>query len=145
PFEGFGINTSVGGTPSGVIGGAHVGYNLQINQWVVGLEGTVDGTSLSNNTTASLPLFGGAFAVNGNTRSNIQGSIRGRAGIAWDRALIYATGGVAFSGFNSNYSIFGTDVFGNTFAGTNSFSNTRVGWTVGGGIDYAVTNNWSVF
>jgi len=46
---------------------------------------------------------------------------------------------------NANYSIYGTDAFGNTFAGSNSFSNTRVGWTVGGGIQYAVTNNWWVF
>jgi outer membrane immunogenic protein len=127
-----------------VIGGANVGYNLQINQWVVGLEGSVDGTSLSTSTNASLPILGGLFNVNANTSANIEGSIRGRVGIAWDRALIYATGGVAFGGFNTNYSIYGTDVFGNTFAGQNSFSNTRVGWTVGGGIQYAVTNNWSV-
>ncbi|MGH6852095.1 MAG: porin family protein, partial [Methylocella sp.] len=40
PFfdDGIFINSSVGGTPSGVIGGAHVGYNYQINQWVLGLE-----------------------------------------------------------------------------------------------------------
>jgi hypothetical protein len=36
-----------------VIGGAHIGYNLQINQWVVGLEGTVDGTSLSGSISRS--------------------------------------------------------------------------------------------
>jgi outer membrane immunogenic protein len=144
PFSGLGIATSIAGTPNGVIGGANVGYNLQINQWVVGLEGSVDGTSLSTSTNASLPILGSLFNVNANTSANIQGSIRGRVGIAWDRALIYATGGVAFGGFNTNYSIYGTDVNGNTFAGSNSFSNTRVGWTVGGGIQYAVTNNWSV-
>jgi outer membrane immunogenic protein len=31
-----------------VIGGANIGYNYQINQWVIGVEGSVDGTSLSN-------------------------------------------------------------------------------------------------
>jgi outer membrane immunogenic protein len=67
PFSGLGIATSIGGTPNGVIGGANVGYNLQINQWVVGLEGSVDGTSLSTSTNASLPILGGLFNVNANT------------------------------------------------------------------------------
>ena len=35
----------------GVIGGAHVGYNLQLNDWVVGLEGSVDGTTVQKTTT----------------------------------------------------------------------------------------------
>ena len=43
-----------------MIGGAHVGYQYQINQWVLGLEGSIDGTSLSNTAVAGFP---GAFAA----------------------------------------------------------------------------------
>jgi outer membrane immunogenic protein len=126
-----------------VIGGAHVGYNLQINQWVVGLEGTVDGTSLSQNVVA--PFSGNILAgsITGEASSDIQGSIRGRVGVAFDRALIYATGGVAFGGFNANFTN-GTALTFLPVASTSSLSSTRVGWTVGGGIEYAITNNWSV-
>jgi outer membrane immunogenic protein len=128
--------------PQGVIGGAHVGYNLQINQWVVGLEGSVDGTSV--NRTVFAGAFCPLFCGNVTTKAEIQGSIRGRAGIAFDRVLIYATGGAAFAGiknfYNTNITIPalpGGPLFG-------SVSKTRTGWTVGGGIEYAVTNNWSV-
>jgi len=131
--------------PQGVIGGAHVGYNYQINQWVFGLEGSVDGTSLNRSRVS--PIFdnntGASDIVGSNVRSDIQGSIRGRLGVAWDRALLYATGGVAFGGFNTSYADpngFLTGVPG----ATDSFSQTRVGWTAGGGIEYAITNNWSV-
>ena len=130
------VDTSVGGTPNGVIGGGHVGYNLQINQWVIGLEGSVDGTSLSNTAVAAFP---DDSTLTAHTTADIQGSIRGRLGIAWDRALIFATGGVAFGGFNTDVS-FSDPPF---FASANR-SNTRVGWTVGGGIEYAITNNWAI-
>jgi outer membrane immunogenic protein len=136
--DGTFISTSAGGTPNGVIGGANVGFNYQINQWVFGLEGTVDGTSLSNTAVAAFP---DGSSVSAQTTADIQGSIRGRLGIAWDRALIYATGGVAFGGFTSNISL--SDPTDGIFT-NGSISNTRVGWTVGGGIQYAVTNNWSV-
>jgi outer membrane immunogenic protein len=136
--DGTVIATSAGGTPNGVIGGANVGFNYQINQWVLGLEGTVDGTSLSNTAVAAFP-DGSTLAAH--TTADIQGSIRGRLGIAWDRALIYATGGVAFGGFNTNVVL--SDPHDGIFV-NGSRSNTRVGWTVGGGIQYAVTNNWSV-
>jgi len=96
------ISTTLGGNPSGVIVAAHVGYNYQINQWVFGLEGSVDGTSLSNTRRGVLP---DGTTITAQSRADIQGSIRGRLGIAWDRALIYATGGVAFGGFNTNVSI----------------------------------------
>ena len=138
------IDTSVGGTPNGVIGGGHVGYNLQINQWVLGLEGTVDGTSLSNTSVVAFPVAFGGSTLTAHTTADIQGSIRGRLGVAWDRALIYATGGVAFGGFNTNVSLSGVDVAGVPFFVSASRSNTRVGWTVGGGIEYAITNNWSI-
>ncbi|MGH6795577.1 MAG: outer membrane protein, partial [Methylocella sp.] len=144
PFFGTGIflNTSVGGTPSGVIGGGHVGYNYQINQWVLGLEGTVDGTSLSNTARA---VFPDGAVLSAHSTADIQGSIRGRLGVAWDRALIYATGGVAFGGFNTNVSLNGTGLAGVPFFANGSVSSTRTGYTVGGGINYAVTNNWWIF
>jgi outer membrane immunogenic protein len=125
------------GHPQGVIGGAHVGYDLQINQWVVGLEGSVDGTSLSSSA------FDPGSGLTVGTRSDVQGSIRARAGIAFDRVLLYATGGAAFAGITNNYT--DTTGFVTGVAGTSEgISKTRAGWTVGGGLEYAVTNNWLI-
>ena len=151
PFSGLAFNTALGGSPNGVIGGAHVGYDLQINQFVFGLEGTVDGTGLRNTAVGTFPAFFGGSTLEATTKADVEGSIRARAGLAWDRALIYATGGVAFGGFNTNYAFAGNTSGihaidgGHSFYASNSYSNTRVGWTVGGGIDYAITNYWSVF
>jgi outer membrane immunogenic protein len=84
-------------------------------------------------------------------KADVQGSIRGKLGIAWDRVMIYGTGGVAFGGFNTNFSL--ASAGGVTAAGivvppflaNGSFSTTRTGWTAGGGLQYAITNNWRVF
>ena len=127
--------------PKGVIGGAHLGYNLQIAQWVAGLEGTVDGTSVTGRTSAPVVALGSG--VTGSTRSIVQGSIRARLGVAFDRVLIYGTGGAAFAGIKNNYTDTGgnaTDIIGIT----EGISKTRSGWTVGGGLEYAVPNNWSI-
>ena len=147
---------------SGVIGGAHVGYNLQLSRFVIGLEGDVDGSSQHNAFNSVVPFgtslaYGGLLgapifgAFNINENHNIEGSIRGRVGYAWDRVLLYATGGGAFGGFNGNVSgNFPGGVFGPNatafpaFGGAASISTTRVGWTAGGGIEYAVTDNWSI-
>ncbi len=119
----------------GVIGGAHLGYNLQYNQWVVGLEGSVDGTSLNKQQLVGgfPPFFQGLLQ----TRMDVQGSIRGRVGIALDRVLLYATGGVAFTNLKNSYNTL-------PLGGLDSITSTRTGWTVGGGLAYAVTNNWSI-
>jgi outer membrane immunogenic protein len=140
---GTALATNIGGTPSGVIGGAHVGYQVQINQWVLGIEGDVNGTSLTSNGGAA---FGDGTILTANSTADIQGSIRGKLGIAWDRFLIYGTGGVAFGGFNTNLNVANSGaVTGVPFFASANISNTRVGWTAGGGIQYAVTNNWWVF
>jgi len=121
---GFPISGSASG--SGVLGGAHIGYNFEpsLGGLVLGLEGDVNGSSYRGSST----LFG----ITGTGKSPIDGSIRGRAGFAVDRALFYATGGAAFASFNYSNS------------NGDSSSNTRVGYTVGGGIEYALTNDWSV-
>jgi outer membrane immunogenic protein len=122
PF-GFGTNF----TPNGVVGGGHIGYNLQLNQFVAGLEGDIEGTGISRNFSPGGVIY--------NTNIPVQGSIRGRLGVAFDRALLYVTGGAEFAGFDTSYS--GAGAF-------DQGSHTQTGWTIGGGIEYAVTGNWSV-
>ena len=103
--DNFGDFVSFSTNNSGVIGGAHVGYNLQLSQFVVGLEGDVDGSSLKK-TVYGDPFIDSFISVPTTISGNlgVQGSIRGRVGYAWDRVLLYATGGVAFGGFNGNVS-----------------------------------------
>ena len=122
--------------PKGVIGGFHVGYNLQYNQWLLGAEGTVDGTSLRGTTGLFTPLF----AASVSSREIVQGSIRLRAGYVWNRLLIYATGGAAFSGIHNGYDAVSAIDFGLD----QTIDRTRAGWTVGGGLEYAITPLWSV-
>jgi opacity protein-like surface antigen len=140
--------SALGGIAQGVIGGGHAGYNLQISQWVIGLEGSVDGATVTRNVISGFPdptdpTGTRAASVTSSVRSTVQGSIRGRAGFAWDRLLIYGTGGVAFGGFTSNLQLSGIDVIGPFFA-SGSRSSTRVGWTAGGGVQYTINNNWSI-
>lgn len=124
-----------GADVNGVIGGAHIGYNLQFNQFLIGLEGSVDGSSLKQNIFILAPTAVGVVPVTIDARANIQGSVRGRVGYTWDRVLIYGTGGLALAGVQANVA---------TPFGFESFRRTAVGWTVGGGLEYAITNNWSV-
>jgi outer membrane immunogenic protein len=127
---------SNGASPDGVIGGAHVGYLWSTqglpgisafgSGGVIGVEGDVDGSNYKS-----------SYLLNGITASDrqaIQGSIRGRFGVAVDRVLFYATGGAAFGGLQNNYY---------SALGNETFNHTRVGWTAGGGVEYAFTNNWS--
>jgi outer membrane immunogenic protein len=136
---------SNGRSPSGAVGGAHVGYQYQINQFVLGLEGSVDGTSLQSSATVPFPntLRGGVLTAN--TNLDVVGTIRGKIGYAWDRVLIYGTGGVAFGGFSSELTFISVTGPGTAYPVPANVGGTRVGWTTGGGLQYAVTNNWWVF
>jgi outer membrane immunogenic protein len=71
-FLPFTVNTSGG------MGGFHAGYNYQVNQWVFGLEGSVDWTKLDKTFNFGVcPLF----CATATTKADTQGSIRGRVGI----------------------------------------------------------------
>jgi outer membrane immunogenic protein len=120
---GFGTNF----TPNGVVGGAHLGYDWQMNQAVVGIEGDIEGTGIDRSFSP-----GGALYT---TSIPVQGSIRGRLGIAFDQVLLYATGGVEFAGIDNSVSGIGI---------VDQSSQTRTGWTAGAGIEYAVTPNWYI-
>jgi outer membrane immunogenic protein len=114
----------------GVIGGVHLGYNWQLNQFVLGLEGRADGTSINKFTQPVASL-----AYNVSTSSPIQGSLVGRVGYAFDRTLFYVIGGGGYGWIHNKYTILNSE---------GDFSTTRSFWTVGGGIEYAISDNWLV-
>ncbi|HLH11704.1 MAG TPA: outer membrane protein [Methylovirgula sp.] len=118
----------------GVVGGGHAGFNYQVAQFVFGVEGDIEGTSYRGTGVEAVLAPG---LITNTTRIDIEGSVRGRIGWAWDRVLFYGTGGVAFADFKNGFNaptapFFDTATFG------------RVGWTAGGGVEYAIDPNWSV-
>src|SRR3954451_4148720 len=94
------------GRRSGVIGGGQIGYNWQINQFVLGVEADAVGTGLNGTSgTASRTIGAPIFAVPVTQTVTVDfghidwmASFRGRAGFAFDRALYYVTGGAAVAG-----------------------------------------------
>jgi outer membrane immunogenic protein len=118
--------TSVQPDTNGGAFGGQVGFNYQWQQIVVGAE--FDGDWL--NLKASAPCFTPAFTCN--TELNSQFSARGRVGVAFDRFLVYGTGGVAWTTYKGS-----TVLAGVTFPD----SSTRTGWIAGGGVEYAFWNN----
>jgi outer membrane immunogenic protein len=123
---------TVPNTPQGYLLGGHVGYNSQYGHTVVGIE-----VDLEYNSTDSTYTIGAPFVnTTGNEKLMWQGSFRSRLGWAFDRALLYGTSGVAFGGFRDRF-----DTVSATFHET--VDSTRIGWTLGGGLEYAVTNQLS--
>lgn len=109
--------------PSSFMGGAHAGFNYQMGSVVLGVEGDIEALNARGER-------GGLFRV----QQDWQGSVRGRIGYALDRFMIYGAAGVAFSRFEYGYF--------NPVAGLGeSGSFSRTGWTVGGGINFAWTDN----
>jgi outer membrane immunogenic protein len=118
----------------GFIGGAHAGYNVQFDSFVIGLEGDIDFAGIDGDRDFS--ALGGDITGNLSLDSNWQASIRARAGFAFDRTLIYATGGVAFADTDLEFN--GSDDIGDfDFSDGQTFT----GWTIGLGAEYAFTDN----
>ena len=141
-------SASVGLDRDGFIGGGQMGYNWQANSpWVWGLEADISYTDVNSSRSfvTVLPVaLGGAPSNLNNTLSSKMdyfGTVRGRLGYAWDRTLIYATGGLAYGEVQHSGS-FNNAANAVQFAG--STRDTKTGYTVGGGIEHAWTGNWTV-
>jgi outer membrane immunogenic protein len=112
---------------NGALVGGTVGYNLQTGSWVFGLEGDIDYSWIKGTDTTAGTICAGGCEF----RNDWFATGRGRIGYAWDRFLPYVTGGAAF----------GDMKVGPTGGGTET--KTKVGWTAGGGIEYAFLGAWS--
>ncbi len=121
------------GKPDGFVGGGQLGYNYQIGQFVFGLEGDLQYADLKAGASAA-----GLGLVN-DAKIDFLGTVRGRAGVAFDRFLVYATGGYAYANSKAGLTPVGAAALG--IPGVASVSNSHNGYAVGAGVEYAVTNN----
>jgi len=126
-----GTTTSINHDFSQFAGGAQLGFNYQIAQWVLGIEGSgtfgaMNGESTCPNTAVACRSEMGWIAA-----------ATGRVGYAWDNILFYAKGGAAWT--HQDYH----GIFATTPAFNESASSDRTGWTAGGGIEWAFMKNWS--
>lgn len=112
----------------GFVGGAQAGYNYQFGMFVLGAETDIQYAAVGNKGAS----YGNTYFP-GNS-DGFFGTIRARAGLAFDRALVYGTGGFAYGDIGGNV---GYD----PVLGYHRDNSTNGGWTLGGGVEYGVTNN----
>jgi len=118
----------------GFTGGGQIGYSFQMNQIVFGAEADISYLDVSGSKR-----FGGIATDNAIVSGDgYLGTVRGRLGFSFDRFMVYGTGGLAFGDTGSKW--LDDD-------GTYTFSlksGNQVGWTVGGGLEYAMTDTISL-
>ncbi len=134
--------------PDGFIGGAQIGYNYQINAFVVGIEADFQfSTMKKTGGVQGLPLTAGGFqpisASQTESKMDYFGTIRGRVGFTpIDRLLVYGTGGVMFANIkNDSFTQYADVVFNPAFRYVGSSSSSKTGYVLGAGAEYAFTNN----
>ena len=119
-------------TVNGFIGGGQFGYNWQTGGTVWGIEVDISGSGVEGSGGCSF------IVVQLNCRTSVDafGTIAGRFGVAFDRALVYIKGGGAWVG--NSYTV-------SNVAGTvsNTVEDTHWGWLLGGGVEYSFTGPWS--
>ena len=125
----LGLNQTYDYESEGFTGGFHGGYNLQRQGFVYGIEADIDFADLDGSSVGSLGT------LSHQTEVNWIGSLRARVGFAADRTLFYVTGGWAFG----EVDVTQRSVVGPAISAT--FTDIRHGWTLGGGVERAVTNN----
>jgi outer membrane immunogenic protein len=130
---------------NGFVGGGQAGYNWQIDRsWLLGLEADFQGSAERGSATGCSVVNcpAGSTFLTVEDRLRWFGTVRARGGwLATDRILLYATGGLAYGQLNTSF-IAGLNGLGNIAAV--SSSTTRVGWTVGGGIEGALDPHWTL-
>lgn len=119
-------------TAFGAFGGAQIGYNYQFApNWVVGAETDIAASGIKASFDYNEPGFDQSIEA----KVDWFGTIRGRLGYAWDELLLYGTGGAAYGNLKAKAHF--SDAPDLDF----DVSDTQWGWTIGAGVEYAITPN----
>lgn len=122
----------------GGLAGGQIGFNWQVNQFVFGVEADAAWANIKGEGSVYSALYGNNCFASGDpcsTKIDALGSVTGRVGVAFDRALFYAKGGAAWA--NVKYTSGAVGLYSAETDGT------RWGWTVGAGVEYAFAPGWS--
>jgi outer membrane immunogenic protein len=126
--------------PKGWLIGAQGGCDYQFaGNLVIGLEGAFSFASIKDNSTVAIAFGDPGDSALVSAKLDALGSVTGRLGYAIDRTMLYAKGGFAWA--NEQYSAVGIfvaapfDLEG---------PETRFGWTLGAGLDWAFSDYWSI-
>ncbi len=138
-IPGLGSETFAGDSVGshGAIAGGQVGYNYQLGNLVLGGEGDFDWSGIRGSTIPD-PQNGPALESHLSADQRWLSTVRARIGYAFGPVLVYATGGLAIT----EASITDTKLV-NSADTPRSASNTHVGGTVGGGVEWAFADHWS--
>jgi outer membrane immunogenic protein len=123
----------------GAMFGGHVGYNIQRDRLVFGLEADFSGIWAKADATAPSPPAEPGSPLSFDVKW--LATVRGRAGTTiTDTTLLYLTGGVAFGRVENSVTL------GGGIGGSPSMvsDETKIGWTIGGGIEHMVAPNWTL-
>jgi opacity protein-like surface antigen len=139
----FSNNARVNPDFAGTMGGGQAGYNLQLGRIVVGIEGEYGAGNAHGGVSCPNMNF---FTCEADTHGLAM--FTGRIGTTWGRALFYAKGGLAVGEVEAGAKV---NAPSNPFGGLIPLaftpgvrtSNWQTGWTVGGGMEFALTNRWS--
>ncbi|MEA2936569.1 MAG: outer rane immunogenic protein [Alphaproteobacteria bacterium] len=130
-------------SPTGFTGGATAGYNVQNGSFVAGVEADFNYIGLKTSTVRgpfANPVSGTLNTFSETTETNWLATVRGRAGFLVNpNTLVYGTGGVAFA----QQKLADTVTLSSGLAFNGAVSDTKVGWTVGGGLEYSLGSNWT--
>jgi outer membrane immunogenic protein len=122
---------------SGWLGGGYAGFNYQVNQFVVGIDGDYSWASLTGSSSDIGPT---GFLNTGSESVKWIATVTGRLGYAVNNWMFFGKAGWAWAGFSGASSTFNT-------VGTNTNNNTneqtRNGWTIGTGMEWGFAPHWS--
>lgn len=144
------IPTSINHRFNGFIGGGEVGYNWQFGSWVTGLEADFSYSGLRGDVTSYAPQIGAnpETLTSQGTELAWFGTARARMGyLASPDTLLFATGGLAYGRVKVSTGLVPEPTLPcatSVICSAGSASETRVGWTVGGGVESRFAPNWTV-
>jgi outer membrane immunogenic protein len=142
PFAAGGmLSSSV--SPKSFIGGGQFGFNYQTGVWVLGIETDIAWRNRTDSVSYVLNPFSDNLTLS--DEQKWAGTLRGRIGLtsaAMSNWLFYVTGGLAYGSFEHSVTQFCNSLC--TQTRTFSDSVTKAGWTLGGGVEVALTRNWSL-
>ena len=124
-----------------LIGGFQAGYNWQVGQWVLGLEQDYQFTGLKRTSGFAAPAAGFLAGDTLSIKTEYLAATRAKLGWAADRVMLYAAGGLETGELDGSSTYVARGAPGSPALAFTNADKLHVGFNVGAGVEYAVTNN----